>query len=221
MMKRLRLIFLLLFVLLAGMLTFSRFHNREPSYQGRSLTQWLEEFNKTFDDPMSDGAVLNASTNAVKQIGTNAIPFLLKKITARDGAFEKRIQSLLRKQSMIHFHFKNGNEEMILAFQGFVLLGKDAKSAIPALVALTKDPDVMNRCRALGSLAAIGPDKQILMPILLRLLHDQDRKARLASSTILAEVYPEEAEKAGVYTNFPFLKPASSNIVPTNAPAIQ
>ena len=39
-MKRLRLIAILTIVLMAGLLALYLHRNREPSYQGRTLTQW-------------------------------------------------------------------------------------------------------------------------------------------------------------------------------------
>jgi hypothetical protein len=219
--KRFRIIFLLMFALLAGMLSLYVHHNREPSYQGRTLTRWLEVFHKASDDPLANEAILNASTNAVRQIGTNAIPFLLKKVASREWVFRGRVESLLERQSLIHFHFARPDYKNVLGMSGFIILGKDAKSAVPELIMLSKDPDDVARFFALDSLGAIESDKETLLPVLLRLLHDQRHLITYKSARLLSERFPEEAEQAGVYTNFPFLKPASSNIVPTNAPAVR
>jgi hypothetical protein len=210
-MKRLPLIALVVFIVLAGMLAFSRFHNREPSYQGRTLTQWLEEaeYKKTFGIRIE--ARLIACTNALKQMGTNAIPFLVKRITARDSAFEARIKLLLGKQSVINFHFKDDDREAGLAWVGFNLLGKDAESAIPALTTLTKDSDKTKRHLALIMIEATLPEKEVFLPILLRSLHDQDISPRTISARILARLFPGEAEKAGVFKEFPELKPGGTN----------
>src|SRR5581483_11052027 len=86
-MKRLRFIRIVL-VLVLGCLTIAIFRAREPRYQGRTLSEWI----KVGDDAYSAftahlvGYPYNeleadpgwkASSHAVRQMGTKAIPFLL------------------------------------------------------------------------------------------------------------------------------------------------
>jgi hypothetical protein len=209
-MKHLRLIIILIFVLVAGTFAFYRFHNREPSYQGRKLTQWLQDFKARREVNPDSANIRAACTNAVKNIGTNAIPFLLKKLTAKDTAFEERMKSLLEEQSLIRFDFTDADDEKCLGVDGFVMLGKDANSAESALVALTKSPDDRTRESALVSLEYIQPDKATFLPVLLRLLPDQDKSVRASSAMALIELYPEEAEKAGAYKVFQEFIPTDS-----------
>jgi len=66
---------------------------REPRYQGRSLTYWLNDYARTqfANDPEpwtpawtdEDRAVRARAESAVRQIGTNALPFLLKMVTSK------------------------------------------------------------------------------------------------------------------------------------------
>lgn len=219
-MKRFRLTALVVFVVLVGMLTFPHFQNREPSYQGRTLTQWPGNA-ESFRGSISDRQQLwSATTNAVKQIGTNAIPFLLKKLTAKDTAFEKRLKSLLQKQSLIQFQLKNPWYVQRLIVSGFEILGKDAQPATTKLIMLTKDPDQLTRFFALQCLCAIKPDKDTLMPILVHSLHDQAYPVKLMSAKLLIDHFPEEADKAGAYNVWPNALNWSTNTVPTNAPVI-
>jgi hypothetical protein len=216
-MKRLRLIAFIVFVLLAGMLAFYHFHNREPSYQGLTLTEWLEGNQGAALYPMYNESNLVECTNAVKQMGTNAIPFLLEKLNARDNAFERHLRELLEAQSLIDLHLLRPEENHVLGCQGFGALGKDAMSAVPALDALIKDQSNPYRYEALISLIGIRPEKDIFLPILLRTLHDKDFTIRGNSANALQKLFPEEAEKAGVYDEFPSLKPGGTNSV-LNAP---
>jgi hypothetical protein len=221
MMKRMRLIIILVIILLGSLLALYLHQDREPSYQGRKLSEWLEDHSYQQRRTKQDTALLIACTNAVRQIGTNAIPFLLKSIPSKDGEFKKRIKFLLGRQSVIRFHFKDEDEEAGLVYAGFCLLGKDARSAVPALVALTKDPDSLKRLVALCSLAAVEPSKEILVPILLSALNDRDNEVNIVSVELLHEWFPEEAEKAGLYKKFPGLKESTTHTIPTNAPAVQ
>lgn len=158
--------------------------------------------------------IVAAAKNAVKQIGTNAIPFLLKKTAARETPLGKRFKSLLDKQSLIHFHFADLQGEQGLAELGFEILGKDAMSAVPALVALTDDPDSQVRFSAFIDLVVIRPGKEIMMPILLRWLKHPDLSTRQHAASLLHRLYPEEEEKAEIYKVLPSSKH-------TNAPAVQ
>ena len=66
--------------------------SKEPSYQGRSLTDWLNDYARTqyANDPEpwiplwteEDKAVRTRSENAIRKIGTNALPVLLKMVTS-------------------------------------------------------------------------------------------------------------------------------------------
>src|SRR5882724_2417304 len=59
-------------VFIAAAVFFIR-HDREPSYQGRSLTEWMTAYNVASSAEETDEA-----TKAIRQLGTNAIPHLLK-----------------------------------------------------------------------------------------------------------------------------------------------
>jgi hypothetical protein len=112
-----------------------------------------------------------------------------------------------------------------LGLLGFSLLGKDGRPAIPALVQLTKNPEPDIQMNALYSLNEVAAEKQTLLPVLVDLLNSSDsstndlkRAASLAAADWFRRLYPEEAEKAGVYKKFPELKPPNGDTTPTNAP---
>src|ERR1041385_5672357 len=67
---------------LACWLAFSSFGARcaEPTYQSKSLTKWLKVFEKS--EPNS--AEENRARDAVRTIGTNAIPNLIKMLRSED-----------------------------------------------------------------------------------------------------------------------------------------
>ena len=56
---------------------------KEPSYQGRSLSEWLNESDEL------------KAREAVAQIGTNAIPFLLKSVASEDSSLKKKLLKLV------------------------------------------------------------------------------------------------------------------------------
>jgi hypothetical protein len=227
-MKRLRRIILLiaLFVtlLLAGLLTWNLILNREPRYQDRTLTQWLEDYDNLSSGTLmetNDLAMLQTSTNALKQIGTNAIPFLLKKLSGRENAIEQRLKQWMGETQLNRLHLADHDRQRALGLDGFEVLGKEAVSAVPSLLLLTQEPYPGIRFAALESLRAINTESDTILSILRQTIHAVDKKAQRGSAEVLIELYPQEAEKAGVYKMYPELKPSLTKSVPINPPLAQ
>ena len=200
-MKRVRVIVIVMTVLLLGWLAVHLALNREPRYEGRSLTDWLVDYDRSFmsaltqsDDVPNAFAVMSASTNALRQIGTNAVPFLLKKMAMNNGG-KKRLNRLLDKQSWIKFRFA---DQRSLSESGFKILNKDAASAIPALAKIAKHPDPAVRSSALFSLYYAGAKRELLLPLLLESVHNHQVPLN-GDAYLLNKLYPEEAKQAGVY----------------------
>ncbi len=99
----------------------------EPTYQGKPLTYWLDGF--VSGNPSPDEA-----TEAVRQIGTNAIPTLLRLLRAGDSKFKLKLIQLSQKQHVINIKLKYAGTRQKEGFYGFVALGALAKSAVPALL---------------------------------------------------------------------------------------
>jgi HEAT repeats len=221
--KHLRVIAIIVSVLLLGLLAFHLIQKREPSYHGRTLTQWLESFREALrpERTAEEQRTLEASTNAVKHIGTNAIPMLLQKLSATDSVLVSRFKELAARQKLIQFHFREPFVDRWLGMEGFGILQKDATDAEPSLVQLTQHPDEDVRYRALVCLCYIEARPQVFLPVLLQTAHDPNKVVRQESADLLNEMFPEEAEKAGVYKEFPDLKASSADDVSTNVVVLQ
>ncbi|MBI3852359.1 MAG: hypothetical protein HY298_19050 [Verrucomicrobia bacterium] len=223
-MKRLRLIGILAVVILMGCLVFDLALLREPSYQGRTLTQWLEPepqpkrrnpFNTRFErDPKSPEV-----QRAIKAIGTNAIPTLLKMIQAKDSLLKTRLNSLLDRQTIIHLRFRSASVRRGMAWDGFAILAKEAKSAAPSLALLTKDSDVGVRVAARESLLRVTSDKELLVPVLLEACHDSASGREFFAAATLEHIAPQELEKLGIPGPLRSIHNQAKNNVETNEPA--
>src|SRR6185436_2072587 len=74
---RRRLVWLLGMLIVAGAVLFlSTKDSDEPSYEGRRLSEWLEDL--AFFGPDSTNALA-----AVSAMGTNAVPFLIRNLSSR------------------------------------------------------------------------------------------------------------------------------------------
>ena len=63
----------------------------EPEYHGRKLTAWL-------DDLTAPSPAMPANAKlAIQQMGTNAVPFLVQMLHAKDSSFRRRYMALLER----------------------------------------------------------------------------------------------------------------------------
>jgi hypothetical protein len=169
---------------------------KEPSYQGKPLTAWLRDYemfqfaNDTSGEwsppwTAEDRKVREHAVQAVRQLGTNAIPVLLEMMTDNNGDYGR------------------------LAISGFRALGAAGRPAVPTLVKSLEqtlanfqsrnysnyDIHPAGACMALG---AIGPAAEDGVPILLE-WRDRDKgPPAVFALQALGEIHmhPEQAVPA-------------------------
>ena len=126
-----RLSIALLVLLLAGLAVAigSRFYRSEPEYQGKKLTAWLAEVQNRDDWQFADQEKVR---QAVKQFGTNAIPFLVETLEAEDAEVKQKIGVWLHDKLGLKINFQSPSEIRERARFGFLVLGRAAEPAIPA-----------------------------------------------------------------------------------------
>ncbi len=185
----------------------------EPSFQGRPLTAWLSETRIT----ETGGIALSAqAAEAVRAMGTNAIPSLLAKLRSSDSQLKLRMLMLYQKQPLLRFHIPTNGERQYAAMRGFRALGLAAKPAFPDIVSLVlaaddsgqainslteadaetiallanglKNPDRKIRLRAVVALAALRQAPTVSLPALTETLKDSDPEVR-AQAALALSVY--------------------------------
>jgi hypothetical protein len=154
-----------------------------PSYGGRTLTRWLENPN------------LAGREEAVRAIGTNAIPFLLRMAAIRYHNHELR--SVLMERIVPGQH-----PDCFMAESGFAILGECGRPAVPALAEITKSKDNDIRAAALESLLHTNPDKDSLLPVLMRLSRDTNYGIRSVAGVHFIQRYSEDAARAGITEDY-------------------
>lgn len=140
----------LLTLILVGVIFLALGH-KEPTYNGKELSKWLNElaaldYSKRWD-------LQTEQAQAVRAIGTNALPWLFSQLRARGSRWPWQLNKLLAKQSIIKYRFLDADARLRRATAGFQALGELARPAIPTLLSVVEDtpgyvPD---------ALAAIGP----------------------------------------------------------------
>lgn len=146
----------------------------EPSYKGKSLSYWLRKID---DGDRQDGVSWVSWTNngsveareAIQQMGTNAIPFLLLRLTNSNPNLRNKLLTLLAKQHLIKFPLPQTNYLHRATALAFDALGPAGKDAVPDLVAVLRSQhfragDDRQKCAAIA-LVAIDPEgRAALMP---------------------------------------------------------
>src|SRR5262245_52621078 len=92
----------------------------EPAHGGKKLSVWLAELSAmTFPrecDPDTKPA------QAVRAIGTNALPWLIHEMGAKGSTLRSRLNQLLARQSVIKYRFLDHHNQVRRACMGFAAL---------------------------------------------------------------------------------------------------
>ncbi len=111
----------------------------EPVYQGKSLSYWLHDTDVTWGGYWR--LLRPEAKSAVRAIGTNAIPTLLKLVSARDAPLTGKINSFLMHVPWVSFRFETVSRKRMDASNGFLVLGPLGKDAVPGLLRMyTRTP---------------------------------------------------------------------------------
>lgn len=144
----------------------------EPVYQGRRLSEWLAH--------KQDGTHVHVGTEeAIRQIGTNAIPTLLQMLRAHDSPLKLKLMDLAQKQHVIPIHWTSAEDHNIAATYAFQILRATASNAVPALIEIyEKRISGQSAWCVVYSLYDIGPAAQsATIPVLAKTLTDSNAPA--------------------------------------------
>lgn len=117
----------------------------EPTYEGKTLSEWITPFGrqtaKALDAPGGPEHFeeLEPVRKAVRQIGTNAIPFLIARLNHRESGLHRTARELSDKQPYVSLRLANPYVSKIRAIRALANLGPAAEPAIPSLKAQLGD----------------------------------------------------------------------------------
>ena len=137
---------------------------REPVYAGKRLSVWADEVRKL--DRLANVVNTNhPAVQAMRAIGTNAIPWLLSELRKPPNGWSQ-LNPFLEKQTLITYRFPvpaDAQKHQLCARCGFWALGEMAEPAVPSLVGLLdRQPEF-----APSALAGIGAPA---LPAIMHLL---------------------------------------------------
>jgi len=157
--KRHRILLALLGVGIAGLIASQGLREREPVYQGKPLSVWLERYDEGDYVAVTQQLWKKETDEAVRQIGTNAIPVLLRRLRAKDSPFTIWLMALTRKQHFIKITYTPARIRHREGLDGIEALGAEARrAAVPALLGCLNDDDrEVRRCAGMA-LKSIDPE---------------------------------------------------------------
>jgi hypothetical protein len=166
----------------------------DPTYHGLRLSEWLTYYNPHLSQenkPQVD--------DAIRHIGTNALPTILNKLRSKDS-FPRRamIQWEMKNQS-----FAISDEDLQWeAARAFEALGPVAKSTVPQLIQIFHEQISTNSQMAvLYSLGAIGPDAETAIPLLCQCVTNSATDFRDLSLQSLGQIHSQTNTVVPVLTH--------------------
>ena len=140
----------------------------EPVYKGRTLTSWLEDYRHPAHNHESF-EVNPAAEEAIRRIGTDGIPTLLRLVRADDSALKVKVMDLLQRQHLVKVEYKPAVVWNQLATCGFKALGTNAAGAVSELIQIvSRNISLHSQSAAIDSLGCIGPPAKQAVPHLLQ-----------------------------------------------------
>ncbi|HVY69562.1 MAG TPA: HEAT repeat domain-containing protein [Verrucomicrobiae bacterium] len=178
----LRLIATLFVLALLGALAWRSTIERESSFEGKPFSEWLRE---SIDPGLYDASLANKSEGAIRKIGTNGLPTLLRLVSKTDSPLKARIIRSLPRAWADQHRIREAGYHHILALKGFATLGTNAAPAVPDLVALLAHPEWRVRGNVLSVLGSIGTPARAAIPAIKLMLADSNKNvAILAVQTL-------------------------------------
>jgi len=165
----------------------------EPVYEGQPLTYWLEHYFPVASRPPGGSGLMlpdPQAVRAIRLIGTNAIPTLLRLTRAQDSRPKTEPLSTTRNQELVPVRLGWGQTQW--ARIGFSVLGAAASNAVPALIEIFNAKLSRSSQEAAASaLGSIGPPAQRAAPALAHNLADTNSFAHLECVRALGRIQAE------------------------------
>ena len=183
---------------------------RTPAYQGKPLEAWLDQFGTNlFATQGPRGELEKEAGDAIRHIGTNAVPIYLNMLTAKESPVKMNLLSKLQRPWLTWLHLPSvsdyqnnlGNRRR-LGTDGLVALGEMARPAVPALIALISDKNSDIRYLAVFTLRALGPVASEALPNMIECLKDRDDTIRDDAATALGTIHQEPARVVPILIAF-------------------
>jgi Tfp pilus assembly protein PilV len=181
--KRVQIAFAVFAVALLGVIAWQVLRQREPVYQGKVLSSWLEDLD------LESAHSPEKATQAVRAIGTNGFPVLIKMLCTEDPLWKRGLIAFNARQSFIQLRISQADVVRYRAVQGYGALGAAAKDSVPALIQIMDlETSAEVRSEVAAALSAIGPQARAAIPVLMKAAADKNPALRRNAISALANI---------------------------------
>lgn len=113
-------------------------------------------------------------------------------IQTPDSGFRTKLKDWTEMQRLIKFNLQDARDIRDLALDGFIVLGEDAKGAIPELLILMRRTNRSNgRWEIIWAIGRIGPSAQAAVPALLAIASDAKDPEKLDAIRSLGFIHSQ------------------------------
>ena len=174
----------------------------EPVYQGKRLSE-LVKADWRLDSSGRLVVVVDQPEvmEAVDQIGTNAIPTLLRWMAARNSALKLGLMNVILRLPIIKVQFIPASAWNFAAYRSFQVLGTNAQAAVPGLIQIGSE-NRPSRLLVARSLGLIGPPADAAVPPLVSwATRESNWRTRAVSIQSLGEIHARPEKVIPVLLN--------------------
>lgn len=143
----------------------------QPAHGTKTLQEWLELRNSGNIRDLTD-----ESQTAIRAMGTNALPYLVSMVSARDSSLRLKLRAWAGKNPSIRKWIRTSNGERLRGAAGLEALGPIAAPAIPELIPLLGDEQT-----AYPAALALGAIGEIAVPPLVQCLTNTNAWLRVSA----------------------------------------
>jgi HEAT repeat protein len=171
--RRRQIILVGILVVIVGGMALYFLQPREPRFQGKALSTWLKDFDRW------DGDTNAPVVQAMRAMGTNAVPILANMCLANDSRLKQKTSMEFEKHpKLMKYRFTTAPERWARAGQALGVMGESARGACPIFLEALMNNDAFHRRAALNGFASLGPQAEDCLPAIIGLEHDADRGVR-------------------------------------------
>jgi hypothetical protein len=212
--RRILLLLALAAVAMAAILVLWLRGPNEPMYEGKRLSQWIEE---GYNNPDRR----ETTRRALKAMGTNALPYLLHEFARKNIRWIENLKQWAYSHRMLRGQYEADWKRLFAINYGLHLLGPDAAPGLPVLANYLDESlrgdmavSVMGNCGAqalpyflkaldstnavvwapaLNGIVRLNSETNSVLPILIRLMSHSNGwvRARSASALVACRFQPE------------------------------
>jgi len=169
-------------LILIGCASWFALSPREPVYEGKALSYWLDEINRTGKTDKNEPAM-----KAARAMGTNSLPFLLSYIEHKESPIKVYLAKMAQKHPSMRSQFLELDPLLAPSLRMVLEIGPEAKPLIPDFLKLLEDKELSWRGET--GLWAIGPEAN---PALEQACRNTNAVVRVKAAVVLARIRAQE-----------------------------